>query len=116
MSKLPNIRLDEQICVPLLRSHSSSGAPHVKPTSQTKGPGPASAKSGGMGALLPPRSHLGVLSLLSKRGIWPGRPPRGGKATMQAKADLLESLIDTLKKDDPLREDLQNQLDQLRAL
>ena len=37
------------------------------------------------------------------------------KSTRQKKAECLKKLLATLAKDDPLREDLENQLEQLRA-
>ena len=77
-------------------------------------PGQASAKSGA------PSSSSVVSSGASFAAVVKGETGQAGaakeeKTTQQKKADSLEKFLSTMPDDDPLREDFQTQLDQLRA-
>ena len=74
---------------------------------------PASKLVGVHHLLALPREHL--MPLLSKAKPARPRAPKRKKHTQQKKADSIEKLLATMDKDDPLREDLESQLEQLRA-
>ena len=83
------------------------------PPSQ-KSAGPASGKTGGGGSSSGASSGTSYASVV-KGETGPAENAREKKGTQQKKAESLEKLLATLTKDDPLREDLEHQLEQLRA-
>ena len=83
------------------------------PPSQ-KSAGPASGKTGGGGSSSGASSGTSHASVV-KGETGPAETAKEEKGTQQKKAEPLEKLLATLTKDDPLREDHEHQLEQLRA-
>ena len=85
-----------------------------KAPSPQKSAGPASVKTGGDGSSSGASSGTSNASVV-KGEAGPAKTVKEEKGTQQNKAESLEKLLATSAKDDPLREDLENQLEQLRA-
>ena len=79
-----------------------------------KSAGPASVKTGGGGSSSGASSGTSYASVV-KGETGPAETAKEEKGTQQKKAESIEKLLATMDKDDPLREDLENQLEQLRA-
>ena len=82
------------------------------PTSQ-KSAGPANAKTGG--SVSSSGGSSGTYASVVKGEVGPADSPKEEKGTQQKKVESIEKLLATIAKDDPLREDLESQLEQLRA-
>ena len=85
-----------------------------KPLPPQKSAGPASVKTGGGGSSSGASSGNSYASVV-KGDTGPAETVKEEKGTQQKKAESLEKLLATMAKDDPLREDLESQLEQLRA-
>ena len=108
-----HIQLDDQSGLPLVRLQASPGeCPQSTPLSEERWPGQC---ENWWGWILIWCFLRNLLCFRCQRGNRPGRDSEEEKGTQQKKADSLEKLLATLAKDDPLREDLQSQLEQLRA-
>ena len=79
-----------------------------------KSTGPASVKTGGGASLSGSSSGTSYASIV-KGEIGQAENAKEEKNTQQKKAESIEKLLATMDKDDPLREDLESQLEQLRA-
>ena len=79
-----------------------------------KSTGPASVKTGGGASLSGSSSGTSYASVV-KGETGPAENAKEEKNTLQKKAESIEKLLATMDKDDPLREDLESQLEQLRA-
>ena len=79
-----------------------------------KSTGPASVKTGGGGSSSGSSSGTSHASVV-KNETGPAETAKEEKNTQQKKADSIEKLLATMDKDDPLREDLESQLEQLQA-
>ena len=78
-----------------------------------KSAGPANAKTGG--GVSSSGGSSGTYASVVKGEVGPAESPKEEKGTQQRKAESIEKLLATMAKDDPLREDLESQLEQLRA-
>ena len=78
-----------------------------------KSAGPANAKTGG--GVSSSGGSSGTYASVVKGEVGPADSPKEEKGTQQRKAESIEKLLATMAKDDPLREDLESQLEQLRA-
>ena len=83
------------------------------PPSQ-KSAGPASGKTGGGGSLSVASSGTSYASVV-KGETGPAETAKEEKGTQQKKTESIEKWLAAMDKDDPLREDLESQLEQLRA-
>ena len=79
-----------------------------------KSTGPASVKTGGGASSSGSSSGTSYASVV-KGEIGQAENAKEEKNTQQKKAESIEKLLATMDKDDPLREDLESQLEQLRA-
>ena len=79
-----------------------------------KSTGPASVKTGGGTSLSGSSSGTSYASVV-KGETGPAENAKEEKNTLQKKAESIEKLLTTMDKEDPLREDLESQLEQLRA-
>ena len=79
-----------------------------------KSPGQASVKTGGGGSPSGASSGVSYASVV-KGEAGPAEIAKEEKGTQQKKAESIEKWLAAMDKDDPLREDLENQLEQLRA-
>ena len=86
----------------------------MSPKPPPKSVGPASVKIGGGGSSSGASLGTSYASVV-KRETGPAESVKEEMGTQQKKAESLEKLLATLAKDDPLREDLESQLEQLRA-
>ena len=79
-----------------------------------KSTGPASVKTGGGASSSGSSSGTSYASIV-KGETGQAENAKEEKNTQQKKAESIEKLLETMDKDDPLREDLESQLEQLRA-
>ena len=79
-----------------------------------KSAGPASVKTGGGGSSSGASSGTSYASVV-KGETGPAETAKEEKGTQQKKAESIEKWLAAMDKDDPLREDLESQLEQLRA-
>ena len=84
-----------------------------KSLSPPKSAGPANAKTGGNASSSGGSS--GTYASVVKGEVGQADSPKEEKGTQQKKVESIEKLLATMVKDDPLREDLESQLEQLRA-
>ena len=107
---MQSLQLDEPLCVPFMWDSASplEQSSHPPPSS-----GPATVKSGGASSSSVASSGLSYAAV-AKGAPGQADPKTDEKAVKTQKADKLEALLATLDPKDPLREDLQPQLDQLR--
>ena len=108
------IQLDNQSRLPLVRLQASPGECLQSQPPPPKSTGPASVKTGGGGSSSGASSGTSYASVV-KGETGPAENAKEEKNTQQKKAESIEKLLATMDKDDPLREDLENQLEQLRA-
>ena len=80
-----------------------------------KGAGPASVKTGGGGSSSSGASSGTSYASVVKGETGPAETVKEEKGTQQKKAESIEKWLAAMDKDDPLREDLESQLEQLRA-
>ena len=85
-----------------------------KPSPPPKSTGPASVKTGGGASSSGSSSGTSYASVV-KGETGPAETAKEEKNTQQKKAESIEKLLATMDKEDPLREDLESQLEQLRA-
>ena len=108
-----HIQLDYQSGMPIVRLQASPGNTS-KTSPPPKSTGPASVKTGGGASLSGSSSGTSYASVV-KGETGPAENAKEEKNTLQKKAESIEKLLATMDKDDPLREDLESQLEQLRA-
>ena len=101
---MQSLQLDEQMCLPFMWDSTSPGEQDCT-TSPLNWPDHCEL----WGCFF----FWAFLRRCGKGGSRPGRTQRDDKAVKTQKADKLEALPATLDAEDPLREDLQPQLDQL---
>ena len=108
-----HIQLDYQSGMPLVRLQASPGE-CLQNQPPPKSTGPASVKTGGGASSSGSSSGTSYASVV-KGEIGQAENAKEEKNTQQKKAESIEKLLATMDKDDPLREDLESQLEQLRA-
>ena len=106
---MQSLQLDEPLCVPFVWDSTSPGnrpttpPPHLARPLKSEGDSSSSVASSGLS-----------YAAAAKGAPGQAEPKTDDKAVKTQKADKLETLLATLDPKDPLREDLQPQLDQLR--
>ena len=101
------MQLDHSVSMPFLRA-----CPGDKPPPPQKSPRTASAKSGGGVPSSSAVSFRASFVAVVNGETGPAENPKEEKDTQEKKAESLEKLLATLAADNPLRENLESQLEQ----
>ena len=114
MRELSSLQVDNQTCLPILWAQVSPGE-LPQDTPLTEKPWPGQRETWWGWTILFWRLLWGLLAAVVKGETGLAENPKDDKDTQQKKAESLEKLLATLAANDPLREDLENQLEQLQA-